>query len=218
MIETVIIWAVNAATVGIVGVWVYALLRSVKRAQILTFGEEKKPKLERIPETHVLTVRSSWLEAHFIKVVALIVISSPSMLLVRFQVLGLAFLAPPIVALISIALIWLHCHLGRLVLTDKRVILHGGMFADPPIAIRLPKISRIEVKKGSRVDRKLNLYTIEIESDDPTVKDVSLRKVHDATRFEAILLMLRKKAELGLPIYAPLPADVAREWLKAWRP
>ncbi len=135
----------------------------------------------------------------------------------RFQLLGSVwFFAPSIVIVISIFLLWMHYHVGKLQLTDKRAIKYGGLFGDPPTAVWLKEIETIRLKTDTWWEQKFQLPTILIEGGDP-MKETRLKKVADAKRFEVILRMLKKKAELGLSMHAPLPADVAREELKDWR-
>ena len=95
-------------------------------------------------------------------------------------------------------------------------LLIGFLFANPPIAFRLEDVESVEVVSSTWWERKFELPTVVIRG--PGDQEMRVPKVGDATRFEAILLMLKKKAELGLPLHAPLPPDSAREGLKDWRP
>jgi len=147
MIQTLAIWGVNAVMAGIVGVWIYALYRTIRGAASQISSDSKRPKLEKIPEVKVLAVRTSWFEAHFVAITLMLsILIIPWLLLVRFQTLGIAFFAPSLVGMISIMLIWLHYHVGRLQLTDKRAIKYPGLFGEPPIAIGLKEISSIELE------------------------------------------------------------------------
>ncbi|HAA74617.1 TPA: hypothetical protein DCE37_05805 [Candidatus Latescibacteria bacterium] len=140
------------------------------------------------------------------------------MILGWFQLLGfVGFFAPSFINLITNFFFWLHCLLGRLQLTDKRAIKHGGLFANPLLAIRLKESRTVELVTSMWWERKFKFPTIRIEGGDRSV-EIMLAKVSDATRFEAILLMLKKKGELGLPMYAPLPEEAARQELKDWKP
>ena len=212
----IVFYGVSIVMAGVVGVWGYALYRTVRRVVVDISPRKERPSLERIREYDVLAVRTSWLEAHSIPVFALVSMAIIWMFIGRFQILGLfGFFAPSIVSLISIFLIWLHYHLGKLQLTDKRAIKYGGLFADHPVAIRLQDITSVQLESNTWWERKFQLPTILIEGSGSEMQ-ITLKKVSDAKRFQAILLMLKKKDELGLPMHAPLPADIAEEELRNW--
>ena len=171
-IQKLAIWSVNAVMAGIIAVWLYALYRTVRRVADQISPSEKRPTLEKIPEVNVLAVRTSWYEAHFVSITAMIAfLIIPWFTLVRFQALEIAYFAPTLVGLVSVTLIWLNCHIGKLQLTDKRAIKYGGIFGDPPIAIGLKEILSIELESKTLWERKFELPTIIIEGGGASQRD-----------------------------------------------
>lgn len=218
LVRVVVVWVTNALMAALVGGWCYALYRTVYRAVGRQPKEAQRRKLERIPEVKVIAVRTSWLERHLIWICAMAAAAVLGMALGTLRVLGpVGLFAPAVICLVSIALIWLHCHLGRLQLTSKRLIQYGGLFADPPTAIRLKELTEVNIGPDTWWERWFGLSTIRVAGGDPP-QLLTLRTVADATRFEAIVLMLKKRDELGLPLHAPLPPDAARDGLKDWTP
>jgi hypothetical protein len=124
-IQTLAFWGINAVMAMIIGVWFYGLYRTVCRVADQISPKENRLKLERVPEVGVMAVPTSWYEANFVANYC------DDFLLVRFQALGIAFFAPTLVGLVSIMLIWLNFHIGKLQLTDKWAIKYGEIFGDP---------------------------------------------------------------------------------------
>jgi len=217
VVHLIVYWTINALMATIVGGWVYALYKTVRRVtDEVRPDKETPPSLERIPETNVIAVHTSWLESHSVFVTVLVAMTIVWMFMGRLQILGLfGFFAPSIISLITILLIWINYHIGKLQLTDKRAIRYGGLFGEAPTAIMVKEIETIIVEFHTWWERKFQLPTIRIVGGDPQ-KEIEIPKVSEAKRFEAILMVLKKKAELGLPMHAPLPPDAAREEFKDW--
>ena len=193
-----IVWGVIVINIVLVTIWLYVLLRSLlPRLQVAESETRKRRELRKEidSESVLLTVRSPWIEAYWVPFLALALFATPWLFLVRWGGLPPGYLAISIMAILSEMLIWLYCHVRRIVITESSVVLYGGFLAEDIRKIPLTDIDWIDVSKTSRFERKYGLDTIEVKSSVHPTQEIRMTRIQDASKLQAFIERLKKRAD-----------------------
>ena len=198
MHNRLIVWGVIVINIVLVTVWLYVLLRSLlPRLQVAESETRKRRELrtEIESESVLLTARSPWIEAYWVPFLALALFATPWLFLVRLAILPPEYLAVSVMAVLAEMLIWLYCHVRKLVVTESLVVLYGGFLAEDIRSIPIRDIDWIELSKTSRIERKHGLDTINIKSSVHPTQEIRMTRIQDASKLQTFIERLKKRAD-----------------------
>ena len=159
---------------------------------------KKKTLREEIEaETVLRTVRSPWVEAYVVPFVALPLFALPWVILVRYAILPPGYIAVSFAAILCEMLVWLYCHVHKLVVTENHVVLYGGFLADDIRRIPIRDIGTMRLSKNSWTERKYDFDTFEIESSAHPAQEIRMTRVQDASKLQAFIERLRMTANVS---------------------
>lgn len=205
-----VFWIVIAVYVGLISVFLYALLRSLlPRLQGTNRHREIAPRVETppqkeaapqrqaappdaTPDPELLTVRSPWVEAYVHIFLTLAAIGLPVIPLVLFGYLAPIYFAISIAAILCEMLLWLYCQVNKLVITRTRVTQHKGFPLVTTVTIPITDIDSLGVST-SPFEERLALGTLHVRSRAHPNDTIRMTRIQDPTKVQAFIQGLRGK-------------------------
>lgn len=193
-----IVWGIDVTDLVLVTVWLYVLFRSVL-PRLRSGGPEtrrgSKPGKVAQSERFIRTVRSPWIEAYRRPFLALAAFCVPWLILVKYAFVPPGYLAIPVLSILCEMLIWLYCHVHKLVITERSVVLHGGFFIEDIRLIPIMDIDSIELSRLSRIEEMYSFDTIEIKSSSHPAQDIRMTRIPDGAQLKALIERLKEKTD-----------------------
>jgi len=194
--DKVVFWAALALNIGLVTVFLYGLLRSLLpriRRSASKDQVQNEPEKQTEPDPILLTVRSPWVEAYIFPFVALAAIGFPVVMMVVFGYLPPPYFAIPITAILCELLIWLYCHVNKLVVTRSEVVRYSGLLGRSTQTIPIQDIASIRLLRTSQLEEHFALDTVQISSTADPNEVIRMIRVEDAPMLQALIERLRER-------------------------